>query len=55
MEPTIVETYKIGNTTIHICSDHFVKTEKEQEECIQKMYDIAWLIVRRAAARGVQL
>jgi hypothetical protein len=45
IEPNIVETYKIGNTTIKI-ADNYIRTDpKEVEEILNRFYASAWRIV----------
>lgn len=44
---TVVETKKIGNTTIHICSDHFPKNDEEKREVLRQFHEVGWRIARR--------
>jgi hypothetical protein len=55
LEPTIVETYKFGNSTVHIASDYFVKTREEIEKVVDTMHAIGWLIIKEASARGEKI
>ncbi|NQX67950.1 hypothetical protein HQN90_17655 [Paenibacillus alba] len=55
VKSTVVATYMIEGTKVKICSDHFVKTEEENEECIKELYRLAWFIIGRARARGVDV
>lgn len=40
----IVKTYQNGNSTVHICSDHFVQTPEEKAKVIKEMHRIGWMI-----------
>ncbi|NGP56810.1 hypothetical protein FLT15_00065 [Paenibacillus thiaminolyticus] len=48
----IVETYKIGNTTVNICDDCFVKTPEEKERVLAEFYAVGWAIIRRLRREG---
>jgi len=40
----IVKTYRLGKTIVHVCSDHFAKTEEEKKKVIREMHLAGWAI-----------
>jgi hypothetical protein len=40
--PNIVRTMQLGNTTVHICSDCFPKSEEERKQVEQNIIDTMW-------------
>lgn len=48
----IVETYRFGNTIVHICDDCIVKTPEEKERVLAQFYAAGWAIVRRLRSEG---
>ncbi|WP_274363739.1 hypothetical protein [Paenibacillus thermotolerans] len=53
--PNIVETYQLGNTTIHIADNFIARDPEEIERRVSELYKIAWRIVRDARERGVNV
>lgn len=51
----IVETYQFGRTTVHICSDSFVKTPEEVERVLDEMHDAGWIIIEKLIERGEEV
>lgn len=49
----IVETYKLGNTTVHICDDCFAKTPEEIKKVLDDYHAAGWAIVLDLAAKGI--
>lgn len=48
----IVETLRLGGTTIHICDDYFAETPEEIEKILDDYHAAAWAIVNTEAAKG---
>ncbi|MUG68666.1 hypothetical protein GNP94_22095 [Paenibacillus campinasensis] len=51
-EPNIVETYTIGESTVHICDNYMARTPEEKQKVIQDMHAKAWAIVRDIREKG---
>lgn len=49
--PTIVETYNFGGTTVRIASDCIAQTQEEIDKIVANYYAAAWTIVEAAAAK----
>lgn len=54
-KPTIVETYKFGNTTVNIASDSIRTDPVEIEQILKEHYAAAWRIVRSCLERGEEV
>ncbi|MFC0214053.1 hypothetical protein ACFFK0_16615 [Paenibacillus chartarius] len=52
-EPNIVETYKFGNSTVHIASNFFVSTPEAKQRVLNEMHAIGWLIEEKRARQEV--
>lgn len=52
LEPNIVETYKIGGTTIHIADNFVAKTPEEVQRVLDNFQAVGWKIVRQIRASG---
>lgn len=52
LEPEIVETYKFGGSTVHICSNYFAKTPEEAQRVLDNFHAAGWKIVRQIHASG---
>lgn len=50
--PNIVETYKLGNATIHIC-DNFIRTDPaEIEKVLDDFHAAGWAIIDELREKG---
>ncbi|MFB4326033.1 hypothetical protein RB298_27285 [Priestia sp. BR_2] len=54
-EGNIVETYTIGESTIHICDDYMARTPEEKDKVIKNMHEKAWAIIRDLQEKGEAL
>lgn len=52
LEPEIVETYKFGGSTVHICSNYFAKTPEETQRVLDNFHAVGWKIVKQIQANG---
>ncbi|MBU5356095.1 hypothetical protein KQI74_27980 [Paenibacillus barcinonensis] len=41
----IVETYKFGETTVHICDDFIVRSPSQIAKVIREMHEAGWAII----------
>lgn len=52
IEPNIVETYKFGESTVHICDNYMARTPGEVEQILQDFERIGWKIVHSIRENG---
>lgn len=53
--PNIVETYKYGNATVHIC-DNFIRTDPDEiQKVLNEYYAASWLLANKLLEQGVEL
>jgi len=48
----VVETFRIGGTTINICDDFFAQDEYEVEKVLDDLHAAGWAIINDLAAKG---
>ncbi|AJS59687.1 hypothetical protein UB51_15725 [Paenibacillus sp. IHBB 10380] len=46
----VIETFKLGNTTIHICDD-FIVSDFEVDTVVKELYAIGWRILTQSATK----
>lgn len=52
-ESQIIETYRFGNSTVHIASDFIRRNDGEIEMILDELNRIGWAVVEKLAAKGI--